>query len=34
VIAVISIVAYPVSYLVNRSRGVDLSLANKTLPPE
>ena len=33
-IAVISIVAYPVSYLANRSRGVDLSLANKTLPPE
>jgi amino acid transporter len=34
VIAVISIVAYPISHLVNRSRGVDLSLANKTLPPE
>ncbi|HWM07898.1 MAG TPA: APC family permease [Solirubrobacteraceae bacterium] len=34
VIAVISIVAYPVSYLINKSRGLDLSLANKTLPPE
>jgi amino acid transporter len=34
VIAVISIVAYPISYMVNRSRGVDLSLATKTLPPE
>jgi amino acid transporter len=34
VILVVSVLAYPVSYLVNRSRGVDLSLANKTLPPE
>lgn len=34
VIVALSIVAYPVSYLVNRSRGVDLGLANKTLPPE
>ncbi len=30
----ISVLAYPISYLINRSRGVDLSLANKTLPPE
>lgn len=34
VILVVSVLAYPVSYLVNRSRGVDLSLANRTLPPE
>jgi len=34
VIAVASLAAYPVSYLVNRSRGLDLSLANRTLPPE
>jgi amino acid transporter len=34
VIAVVSLLAYPLSYFLNRSRGVDLSLANKTLPPE
>ena len=34
VVAAVSVLAYPISYLVNRSRGVDLSLANKTLPPE
>ena len=34
VILVISALAYPVSYAVNRRRGVDLSLANTTLPPE
>lgn len=34
VIAAIAIVAYPVSYLVNRRRGVDLGLAFRELPPE
>jgi amino acid transporter len=34
VIAVIALIAYPLSYMVNKSRGLDLSLANKTLPPE
>jgi amino acid transporter len=34
VIAVVSLLAYPLSYFLNRSRGVDLSLANRTLPPE
>ena len=34
VILVLSVIAYPISYFANRSRGVDLSLANKTLPPE
>ena len=30
----IAVIAYPISYLINRNRGVDLSLAAKTLPPE
>lgn len=34
VVAVVSLIAYPLSYLVNRGRGLDLSLANRTLPPE
>jgi basic amino acid/polyamine antiporter, APA family len=34
VIAVVALIAYPLSYMVNKSRGLDLSLANKTLPPE
>jgi amino acid transporter len=34
VIAVIALIAYPLSYALNKSRGLDLSLANKTLPPE
>jgi basic amino acid/polyamine antiporter, APA family len=34
VIAGIGILGYPVSYLLNRARGVDLSLAFKQLPPE
>lgn len=34
VIALISIVLYPISYFINRSRGVDLGLAFRELPPE
>jgi amino acid transporter len=34
IIALIGIVIYPVSLLINRSRGVDLGLAFKELPPE
>ncbi len=34
VIAGIGIIGYPVSYLVNRARGINLSLAFKQLPPE
>jgi amino acid transporter len=34
VIALISIVLYPISYVINRSRGVDLGLAFRQLPPE
>lgn len=34
IIAVLGIVIYPVSLLINRSRGVDLGLAFKELPPE
>jgi hypothetical protein len=34
VVAVVALIAYPLSYLINKSRGLDLSLANKTLPPE
>jgi amino acid transporter len=34
IIAVASIVIYPLSKLVNRARGVDLGLAFKELPPE
>ena len=34
VIALISVAAYPISYLVNRRRGVDLSLTMRELPPE
>jgi APA family basic amino acid/polyamine antiporter len=34
VIAVVALVAYPLSYVVNKQRGLDLSLANRTLPPE
>jgi APA family basic amino acid/polyamine antiporter len=34
IIAGIGILLYPISYLVNRARGVDLSLAFKQLPPE
>jgi basic amino acid/polyamine antiporter, APA family len=34
VIAVVGIAGYGVSYLVNRSRGVDLSIAFEELPPE
>jgi amino acid transporter len=34
VIAGVGIVAYPVSYLLNRARGIDLGLAFKQLPPE
>ena len=34
VIAVISLIGYPLSYLINKSRGLDLSLASRTLPPE
>jgi amino acid transporter len=34
IIAGIGILIYPISYLVNRARGVDLRLAFKELPPE
>jgi basic amino acid/polyamine antiporter, APA family len=34
IIAGIGILLYPISYLVNRARGVDLGLAFKQLPPE
>jgi amino acid transporter len=34
VIAGIGILIYPISYLINKARGVDLSLAFKQLPPE
>ena len=34
IIALIGIILYPISYLVNRSRGVDLGLAFRELPPE
>jgi basic amino acid/polyamine antiporter, APA family len=34
VIAGVGIIAYPVSYLLNRARGIDLGLAFKQLPPE
>ena len=34
VIAAIGFLVYPVSYLVNRYRGLDLGLAFKELPPE
>jgi amino acid transporter len=34
VIAAISIVLFPISYFLNRSRGVDLGIAFRQLPPE
>jgi amino acid transporter len=34
IIAGIGIVIYPISYLINKARGVDLRLAFKQLPPE
>jgi amino acid transporter len=34
IIAAIGILAYPISYFVNRRRGVDLGLAFRQLPPE
>ncbi len=34
IIALVGIVIYPVSYLINRRRGVDLGLAFRELPPE
>ena len=34
IIAAIAILIYPISYLVNKSRGVDLGVAFKDLPPE
>jgi amino acid transporter len=34
IIAAIAILIYPVSYLINRRRGVDLGLAFRQLPPE
>jgi amino acid transporter len=34
IIVVISLAIYPISYLVNRSRGIDLSIAFRELPPE
>jgi amino acid transporter len=34
IIAAIGIAIFPISYLVNRSRGVDLNLAYRELPPE
>jgi amino acid transporter len=34
IIAAVAILIYPVSYLINRRRGVDLGLAFRQLPPE
>ena len=34
IIAAIAVLIYPVSYLINRRRGVDLGLAFRQLPPE
>jgi basic amino acid/polyamine antiporter, APA family len=34
IIAAISIAIYPIAYYVNKSRGIDLSLSFKELPPE
>lgn len=34
IIAAIAILIYPISYLINKSRGVDLGVAFKELPPE
>ena len=34
IIAVVSLSLYPISYLANRRRGVDLALAFRSLPPE
>jgi hypothetical protein len=34
IIAAIGIAIFPISYLVNKSRGVDLGVAFKELPPE
>lgn len=34
VLAVVGVLVYPISYFVNRTRGVDLGLAFRELPPE
>ena len=34
ILVVLGIIAYPVVYLVNKRRGVDISLASRELPPE
>ena len=34
IIAGIGILIYPISYLINKARGVDLGLAFRQLPPE
>ena len=34
IIAGLGIVIYPISYLINRARGIDLGLAFRELPPE
>jgi hypothetical protein len=33
-IGLISLAIYPISYLINRRRGVDLGLTFRELPPE
>jgi uncharacterized membrane protein len=34
VIGLISIAIYPISYVINRQRGIDLGMTFKELPPE
>jgi hypothetical protein len=31
---VLGVIAYPIVYLLNKRRGVDISLASRELPPE
>jgi len=34
VIGLISVSIYPISYVINRQRGIDLGITFKELPPE
>lgn|GEM_PF-2700692 len=34
IVLVIALIAYPIAYIVNKSRGVDLALVGRELPPE
>ena len=34
VIGLVSIAIYPISYVINRQRGIDLGITFKELPPE